>query len=178
MAVDWRPEFERKYVRPSRGRVLIVGSKIFPTREDRRKAHADAFGVDAEAGEGVDLVHDLEQQLPESIGKFAHVECTSVLEHCPRPWRVAEVVEDAMEVGGTILISVPFVWPWHGYPSDHFRFTAEGVQSIFPRIEWETLIYASESMTPDHSLRAIKPERLRYFPRCEVFGFGRRTCTS
>jgi hypothetical protein len=178
MAVDWRPEFERRYVPPIRGRVLIVGSKVFPTRDDRRKAHADAFGVDAEAGDGVDLVHDMEQPLPESVGKFAHVECTSVLEHCPQPWMVAAVVEDALIEGGTILLSVPFVWPWHGYPADYFRFTAEGVQALFPRIEWESLIYAGETMSADHSLKAIKPGRLRYFPRCEVFGFGRKKCES
>lgn len=178
MSADWRPEFERRYVKPQKGRALIVGSKVFPTREDRRKAHAEAFGVDAEAGDGVDLVHDMEQLLPESVGKFAHVECTSVLEHCPRPWKVAETVEAALIDGGTILLSVPFVWRWHGYPSDYWRFTADGIRLLFPNIEWEVMVYASDKMRDVHDLPWLKEDNYRFYPRCEVYGFGRKRCVS
>ena len=172
MVADWRPKFE-SMCNSRDGRTLIVGSRIFPTREDRRLRYADAVGIDADIGPGVDVVHDMESPLPAEL-KFAHVECTSVLEHCPRPWKVAAVIEDAMIQGGTLLLSVPFVWRWHGYPSDYFRFTADGVRVLFPRIEWDLLMYAGETLTEDHDLQVRDQEKHRFLPRCEVYGFGRR----
>ena len=46
-------EFERLHVAPTAGRTLIVGSKLFSEREDRRKRYPDVLGVDMQAGDGV-----------------------------------------------------------------------------------------------------------------------------
>ena len=35
------------------------------------------------------------------------------------------------------MLSVPFAWKFHGYPSDYWRFTREGVKKLFPRIDWD-----------------------------------------
>ena len=82
-------------------------------------------------GEGVDLVLDLEESLPEGLGTFAHVECMSVLEHSKRPWLLAANPEQLMEPGATIFVSVPFIWRFHGYPSDYFRLTPEALPVLF-----------------------------------------------
>ena len=34
-------------------------------------------------------------------------------------------------------LSVPFAWKFHGYPSDYWRFTREGVLKLFPGIVFE-----------------------------------------
>ena len=37
---------------------------------------------------------------------------------------------------GKICLSVPFSWKFHGFPSDYWRFTPEGVEKLFPKLEF------------------------------------------
>lgn len=135
--LDW---FRRKH-EERQGRTLVVGSKIYDEKYDRRKLYAQAFGVDMLPGDGVDLVHDLESPLPAVCGQFDHVDCVSVLEHVRRPWKMAESLEQCLKDGGTILVCVPFVWRLHSYPSDYWRMTAEALSVLFPKIEWQSRKY-------------------------------------
>lgn len=168
-------EFWDTHVRPRPGRTLIVGSQIYKGREDRRKAFADALGVDMLSGPGVDLVLNLEEPVPaDLIEAFDHIECRSVLEHSPRPWLLAANLERLLVPGGTLDLSVPFVWNVHAYPSDYWRFTTEAVRSLFPNIEWKALRYAGATLyehgkTP----RAVVYGHI-HIARTEVLGFGVR----
>lgn len=121
---------------PSDGRALVVGSRRYDDKPDRRRLYTSAVGVDMLYGEGVDLVHDLEEPLPRKVGTFDHIDCVSVLEHVKRPWKMAENLESCLNPSGTILICVPFVWRLHAYPSDYWRMTAEALPVLFPSVEW------------------------------------------
>ena len=166
-------QFEAEYVRPEPGRTLIVGSKVYGGKEDRRKRYPDAVGVDMLPGDGVDVVVDLEEPLPE-IGTFRHIECMSVLEHSRRPWLMAANLERLLEPGGTIFVSVPFVWRIHAYPSDFWRMTPEAVRSIFPNIEWEALMLAADRLRDGPPIRSTKVDGHPYMARTETVGFGRK----
>lgn len=167
-------EFEDAFVRPESGRTLVVGSKVFPGRTDRRLLYKDAVGLDMESGDGVDVVHNLELPAPNSLGKFRHVDCISVLEHSKQPWLVAQNIEKVMKSGATLFISVPFIWRFHGYPNDYFRFTAEGVKTLFKNIAWDALMYGSTTLSEESRVEGEKIAGHPYFPRTEIFGFGRR----
>ncbi len=164
--------FEREYVKPKQGRTLIVGSAVYKEKEDRRKRYPDVVGVDMLEGEGVDLVLDLEEQLPEDLGKFSHVECMSVLEHSKRPWLLAENLERLMEPGATIFVSVPFIWRFHGYPSDYWRISPEALPLIFPNIEWQQRKLASHELLEKYKVSAVKVSDHPYLARTETVGFG------
>jgi hypothetical protein len=167
-------EFEALHIRPRGGRALIVGSKLYPTREDRRQRYVEAVGLDMLAGDGVDVVHDLEEAPPESLGRFMHVECRSVLEHSRRPWLLAAHIEDLMMPGATLDLSVPFIWGLHAYPSDLFRFTDAGVRELFPRIDWRHLCYASDHLAAGEKTARRDIDDHIWLPRTEVLGFGVR----
>lgn len=169
-------EFERDYVKPAPGPALIVGSKIYRDKPDRRKLHRDAIGVDMLEGEGVDFVVDLEEPLPIWLTgrNFAHIECMSVLEHSRRPWLLAANLERMLEPGGTIFVSVPFCWRIHAYPDDFYRFTPAGIRAIFPGIEWRDLMLAADELTRGRRLPATKVDGHPYMARTETVGFGRR----
>lgn len=168
-------QFEAMYVRPKPGRALIVGSRLYgDAKEDRRARHRKALGVDLLAGDGVDMVCDLEEPLPADLGRFQHIECMSVLEHSRRPWLLATNLQKLLRKGGTIFLTVPWVWRVHEYPGDFFRFSDQGIRALFPGIRWERLGYASTKLKPDHYLNAIEVEGHPYLPRCEVAGFGVR----
>lgn len=121
-------------------------------------------------GPGVDVVLDLEETLPYTLGHFAHADCISVLEHSRRPWLLAANVERLLEPGGTLCLRAPFVWRLHNYPADMWRFTCEGVRQLFPAIKWEYLELVNAKGQP--GLPNIWHEGMLYFGRCEVCGFG------
>ena len=156
---------------PRSGRTLIVGSKLYDGVEDRRRLYHDAVGVDMEEGDGVDILHNMEDA-PLSE-RFAHVECISVLEHSPRPWLAARNIEESMQIGGTLWLSVPFIWRVHAYPSDYWRFTIEAVRSIFTRIEWAGLEYCSDGLIVKRP-RRINHEGLLFLGKTEIIGVGVR----
>ena len=162
--------FSRKWL-PRPQRALVVGAKCYGSKPDRRKLYAQAIGVDLFDGEGVDLVHDLEAPLPESVGKFDFVDCVSTLEHVRRPWVLAENIERALEPGGSLLISVPFAWRVHAYPNDLWRMTTEALPVLFPSIEWRSLKYSANGR-----LCKLVPRKAdndgRWIGRAEVIGAG------
>lgn len=164
----------RKYITPKPGRTLIVGSLVVHGRKDVRGSFPDAIGIDMRDGPGVDFVHDLEEPLPESIGPFAHVVCASVLEHVRRPWLMAENIELCLIPGGTLYVSAPTVWRWHGYPDDYWRFTHSGIKALFPNIKWAKLMYIDRQavLHPPEQIPRIKWEGV--FPRSQILGFGYR----
>jgi len=168
-------QFERDHVRPKSGRTLIVGSRIYVGREDRRKRYPEAVGVDAIDGEGVDIVFDLENpDAARTLGNFEHVECCSVLEHSQRPWLLAQTIEACMLPGATLFVAVPFIWRIHAYPDDYWRMTPAALTLLFPRIEWQTLKLASHRLFDGPALKAHKIDGYPYLPRTETVGFGVR----
>lgn len=162
----------RKYP-PKQGRTLVVGSKCYGSKQDRRALYGDAIGIDLFAGDGVDLVHDLERPLDARHGQFDHVDCVSVMEHCARPWRMAENIERAMVAGGTIYVRVPFSWRVHAYPSDYWRMTPAALPVLFPSIIWRFRKFWTAG-----TFRKLVPGRVdddvTMMQRAETVGFGQK----
>lgn len=157
------------------GKVLVVGSRIYEGRDDWRLAHPEGLGLDMLSGPGVDIVHNLENETPEAfIGAFSHIECISVLEHSQRPWIVAKNIEEMMQVGGSIYLSVPFIWRFHGYPHDYWRFTHASVPILFPGIEWQQVKYKSKKGVHDEPPAKYVggPTKEHYLPQREVIAWG------
>jgi SAM-dependent methyltransferase len=156
------------------GRALVVGSKCYNGKADRRALYTDAVGIDQFEGEGVDIVHDFESPLDAEHGTFDHIDCCSVLEHVKHPWIMCDNILRVMNPGATIVVSVPFIWRQHGYPSDYWRITRETLPILFPSIKWIKSGYLS-----GNELRK-KPPALTiggdvYMMKTEVVGFGVNT---
>jgi hypothetical protein len=172
--------FEAEFVRPNRGRTLVVGSQIYRGREDRRLRYADAIGVDLEEGATVDWVLDLEEPLPPGLGTFEHIDCLSVLEHSQRPWLLAKNLIRLMSRGATIFVTAPFVWRLHAYPDDLWRFSPAGIRALFPGCSWSALRLCHWAIE-DEGAEKIPSQKIigkdgptPWFPRTETMGFGRR----
>lgn len=164
-------EFQRRNP-PTPGRTLVVGSKVYGGKLDRRTLYPRAVGVDLFGGEGVDVVADLE--LPQTdLGMFDHIDLCSVLEHVRRPWKMAETLEGLLRAGGTILVSVPFVWRIHAYPSDYWRMTPEALEILFPNVRWADMAFVvGESLV--QKVPSIRGESHPWMGRAEVAAFGVR----
>lgn len=121
------------------GPVLEVGSKDYGSTENFRAVFPDSeyIGVDLSPGKNVDRVLDLAAgtgELPEA--HFGLLICCSVLEHVRRPWEMADNLTRLLRPAGAIYVAVPWVWRYHAYPDDYFRFSWRGIAELFPRITW------------------------------------------
>ena len=138
-------DFARDHAELLRGPYLEIGSQDYGNTQPLRSVFAasgeEYVGIDMLDGPGVDRVVDLLAPF-ETIDKqldhrrFGSIFSFSVMEHCENPFRMAEHMTRLLAPGGHICLSVPFAWEFHGYPSDYWRFTVEGIKKLFPDIEW------------------------------------------
>jgi SAM-dependent methyltransferase len=126
------------------GPFLEIGSRDYGSTQDLRSLFPgeEYVGVDLSEGPGVDAVLDLTQPfdvIDKALGlrRFGTIFSLSVMEHCENPFLMAENMTRLLAPGGKVVLSVPFAWKFHGYPSDYWRFTAEGVKKLFPQLDWD-----------------------------------------
>jgi hypothetical protein len=124
-----------------KSKVLEIGSKYYSeeTFIDYRRLcednNLDYLGTDLTEGRNVDLVIDFTDD-PSTIHKklntnFNTVICCSVLEHVKDIFKFSQNISSIIEADGTLFISVPFVWEYHGYPDDYWRFTPAAIEYLF-----------------------------------------------
>ena len=92
-------------------------------------------GLDMREGPGVDVIADIVSDSWHRAGpeKFNTVVCTETLEHVTDPWKAIDNIADALNPGGLCIVSVPFLWNFHDYPSDYWRITPPGMELLFER---------------------------------------------
>jgi SAM-dependent methyltransferase len=128
------------------GPVLEIGSKDYGSTASFRDFYAgcEYVGVDMAEGKGVDVVVDLTKTLgPLKESHFDLGICCSVLEHVEKPWVFATNLSRLIRPGGRLYMSVPWVWRYHAYPDDYFRFSHRGVISLFEEFSWASVFYST-----------------------------------
>lgn len=136
----------RRFVPTVNGPILEIGSKDYGNTSSFRDQYVgnEYVGVDMQAGKNVDRVINLAEGVGDlEPGHFALAICCSVLEHTKTPWRVAENITRLVRPEGLLYVSVPWVWRYHPYPDDYFRFSWRGIAEIFPRFTWQNVCYAT-----------------------------------
>ena len=139
------------------GPYLEVGSKDYGNTQDIKSLFPNTeqyIGTDMEDGKGVDVVLNLAENISVikskiDQDKFGTIFCLSVLEHCEKPFLVAENLTSLLRPHGKICISVPFALGFHGYPSDYWRFTHEGIKKLFPKLSFDSEISCSATTQQD-----------------------------
>lgn len=114
------------------GPVLEIGSQQVPGQEeiaDLRPLFPGKpyVGLDMQPGPGVDLVANVEA-LPQADASVGTVIAMNTLEHVPRFWRGFDEVHRVLRPDGALLVSCPFYFHVHAYPSDYWRFSPEGLE--------------------------------------------------
>ena len=97
--------------------------------------------------------------------------CLAVLEHVPRPWDAAREMFRVLKKGGRVFCYVPFLSPYHampGYYGDFFRYSEEGIKSLFADFENIQVQYVRGPLETLFHLTPRFPGKL-YFQRT----FGR-----
>lgn len=149
-------EFLEHYAPPLAGPTLEVGSKDYGSAPELRTRFTpdDVYiGIDMEPGPGVDVVLDMTLPFDEvdaALGgrRFGTIFCFATLEHCEQPFRMAENLTRLLRPDGHLVLSAPFAYAFHAYPSDYWRFTPEGIRKLFPQLHFDPVRGASEMSRP------------------------------
>ncbi len=62
---------------------------------------------------------------------------TEVLEHCPDPLPVLTEIRRVLAPGGCLFFTVPFLWPIHDAPHDHYRYTPYALERLLAEAGFE-----------------------------------------
>ena len=89
----------------------------YPTTYQLGEEHIDVYG------DGL--------QLPFLDGSFETVVCFEVLEHVKDGAQLAREIARVVTPGGTVILTVPFLWGEHCQPHDYARYTVFGVKQLF-----------------------------------------------
>jgi SAM-dependent methyltransferase len=116
------------------GPILEVGSFQVAGQEDvadlRGLFPGTAYlGVDLRPGPGVDEVADVEA-LPYGDASFGTVLALNTFEHVRRFWRGFDEIRRVLRPDGALLVTMPFYFHIHDYPSDYWRFTPEALDVL------------------------------------------------
>jgi hypothetical protein len=139
-------DFFRQFRHDLKGPALEIGSLVQDAyfQHVPREIHGDAppehfIGIDIFPGKGVDYVCNLTR--PEEVGKlpfskYKTIHAHYVFEHVTDIFGMARIVEDLLDDDGVLLFSVPFAWRIHRIPIDMWRFTPQGIDYLFPNVEF------------------------------------------
>jgi len=83
-----------------------------------------------------DIQADLEDLSAIEDARFGSVLCTEVLEHVRNPVRALTELLRVTRPGGSLLVSVPWFYPFHPCPLDLRRFTAQGLSLAVEDAGW------------------------------------------
>ncbi len=126
---------------PSGSRVLTVGSGGEINRRLTLFALQTGFNVlsfDVDPARNPDIVGDIcTYEFEES--SFDVIVICEVLEHVHSPHLAVQTLLRALDVGGKLILSTPFMLPIHEAPRDFYRFTRYGLEFLLREFEEVTI---------------------------------------
>lgn len=102
------------------------------------------------------------QRLPFKKESIDVILCSAVLEHIPEPHEAVNEMYRVLKCSGSLLGYVPFLYLYHGSPSDYYRFTEEGIRFLFRDyskikiVPWGDYIYTTFSFIVGFNLKILR----------------------
>ena len=107
-------------------RALDLGASKSPYRNLLEARGYDVKTLDIDRQHGSDY-EGLAEKTGLASESFELILCTQVMEHCYNPWQAIREIQRILKPCGRLIISAPHVWFYHPHPTDHWRFTQEGI---------------------------------------------------
>ena len=112
--------------RSPRPRLLDIGAGAM-------KFHPGIVTLELVPTETTDVAGDA-LSLPFRSGTMDGVVILNVLEHVRNPIAVVLEIRRVLKPGGIVYAVVPFVFPYHEAPEDHWRYTVSGLSILFEEL--------------------------------------------
>lgn len=137
------------------GRVVDLGAGKAKYKEIIKKSAKDYVAFDMFPGVNIDIVGDI-INTGLSADFFDTVICTQVFEHIPKPWLAVKEINRILKNDGICIVTAPFIQASHADPHDYFRYTTEGMKSLFEGEGFEIIEYGGYGKIASTFLDFIK----------------------
>lgn len=127
--------YTQKYIS---GRTLDLGAGSAKYREIIKQRTAEYITFDMVPGEKTDIIGDA-LDMPFDAESFDTVVSTQVLEHVEKPWLMVKEIHRILKKNGICILTAPFIGAYHPDPHDYFRYTTEGMKSLFENENFEII---------------------------------------
>lgn len=99
---------------------------------------------------GIDLMRPLN-------GTYNTGICMDTLEHTENPFVVADNITNSLSKGALLFVTVPWIWGVHMFPIDNWRFTDNGLITLFPKMKVLESRYVKDAYD---SVKKLQNERV------------------
>ncbi len=113
-----------------KGKVLDLGCGNCKYKSLVLENGENYIGADFYQHENVDVYTDA-KETPFSDGEFDTIMCLQVLEHIKEPHKVIKECYRILKKEGYIILTTPWLYPFHGEPDDFFRFSRKALEFLF-----------------------------------------------
>lgn len=134
------------------GPVVEIGSLYLPGYEELSNLRhffngLEYIGCDIRQGLGVDRIEDAQALsfADKSVGTMLLFE---ILEHLPHPDRAIAEARRVLRDDGLLVLSVPFSYRLHGFPTDYWRFTSSGIYTLLSDFPDKTIFALGPRVKP------------------------------
>ncbi len=120
----------------SGGAMLEIGGRLNPRNADFPEFAYQALDLEDAPGAGVEVTTgDITNcpQIPDESYDF--IFSFDVFEHIDKPWLAASEITRLLRPGGVTMHSTLFSWRYHPCPIDYWRYSAEGLKSLFEGLD-------------------------------------------
>lgn len=128
-------QYSLKYIS---GKTLDLGAGSAKYRNIIKQKTSEYITFDMVAGPNIDIVGDV-LNLSFADGTFETIISSQVLEHVEKPWIMIKEIHRVLRFGGICILTAPFLVPFHPDPHDYFRYTTEGMKSLFKNEGFEII---------------------------------------
>lgn len=111
-------------------KLLDIGAKNSPYIDSLTKICDDYMTLDIDINTNPDICGDI-HNINWEDNYFDVVVATEVLEHLHDPKLAINQINRILKPGGICILSVPFLYPYHPDPQDFYRYTIDGLYSLF-----------------------------------------------
>ncbi|MCZ0811355.1 class I SAM-dependent methyltransferase [Roseovarius sp. EGI FJ00037] len=118
------------------GTMLEIGGRLNPRNADFPEFTYQALDFEDAPGAGVEVTAgDITNcpQIPDESYDF--IFSFDVFEHIDKPWLAASEIIRLLRPGGVTMHSTLFSWRYHPCPIDYWRYSAEGLKSLFEGLD-------------------------------------------
>lgn len=110
------------------GKTIDLGGKNSPYKHLMRTS--SSVCVDINPAHHPDIVADAHDLSCIKNNSYDTVVATEILEHCHDPQKVLHEIHRVLKKNGFVILSTPFLYPYHPDPADYYRYTKDGLKEL------------------------------------------------
>ena len=104
--------------------------------------HPSVVNINISASDTTHIVSD-GQRLPFEDNSIDGIFTLLVLEHVQHPDRIAREIFRVLKPGGFVFATLPFIQVMHNNPKDYYRYTEDGIKTLFSDFQTQELQIAA-----------------------------------